>query len=493
MGAGKTTVGKALARRLRRPVRRSRSRDRAPRIRPHRRSLRARGRAGLPARARRRSRRSVLARGDRPVIALGGGSLGNEATRALLREHALVAWLDVDRDDGLVARRRARAAADRRSRALRPSLERPSRRLRRRGRRDRRRSRVGELGRRRARPAGLDACRRARARRRAGPDLPRRRCRGRRPGARAISCSRAASRASRPPASSGSGARSRTPGSSAAIACSRWAAARSPTWSVFAAATFRRGIDWIAAPSTLVGQVDAAIGGKTAIDVAAKNDVGAFWTPQAVLADPGLLASLPAAEWAAGFAECVKTALLAGGPLWELVRGLRAAPPERGAAARARAALRGLQDARRRGGSPRVGPARHPQPGPHRRPRRRGGRGLRGRCVTARPSRSASSPRCSSPHGSPASIRHSRTRSPGCSRRTACRARRPVSRRRPCSTRCAMTRSARTAPTASCCSRASDSPCATSRCRTPARRGRGSRRRRVTRRRVGSEACTSMS
>ena len=95
----------------------------------------------------------------------------------------------------------------------------------------------------------------------------------------------------------------------------------------FAAATFRRGISWIAAPTTLVGQVDAAIGGKTAIDVAAKNDVGAFWSPQAVLSDPGLLASLPAVEWSAGFAECVKTALLAGGPLWELARGFHDGAP----------------------------------------------------------------------------------------------------------------------------------------------------------------------
>ena len=89
----------------------------------------------------------------------------------------------------------------------------------------------------------------------------------------------------------------------------------------FAAATFRRGIPWIAVPSTLVGQVDAAIGGKTAIDVAAKNDVGAFWMPREVLCDPQLLETLPAREWSAGFAEVVKTALLAGGPLWELVRG----------------------------------------------------------------------------------------------------------------------------------------------------------------------------
>jgi shikimate kinase/3-dehydroquinate synthase len=86
-----------------------------------------------------------------------------------------------------------------------------------------------------------------------------------------------------------------------------------------AAATFRRGLPWIAVPSTLVGQVDAAIGGKTAINVAAKNDVGAFWQPAAVLCDPALLETLPAREWAGGMAEVVKTALLVGGRLWELV------------------------------------------------------------------------------------------------------------------------------------------------------------------------------
>jgi shikimate kinase/3-dehydroquinate synthase len=87
----------------------------------------------------------------------------------------------------------------------------------------------------------------------------------------------------------------------------------------FAAATFRRGVPWLAVPSTLVGQVDAAIGGKTAINVAAKNDVGAFWQPNAVLCDPALLGTLPPREWAGGMAEVVKTALLVGGRLWELV------------------------------------------------------------------------------------------------------------------------------------------------------------------------------
>jgi shikimate kinase / 3-dehydroquinate synthase len=89
----------------------------------------------------------------------------------------------------------------------------------------------------------------------------------------------------------------------------------------FAAATLRRGVPWIAVPSTLVGQVDAAIGGKTAINVAAKNDIGAFWQPAAVFCDPELLETLPPREWAGGMAEVVKTALLAGGRLWELVEG----------------------------------------------------------------------------------------------------------------------------------------------------------------------------
>ena len=73
-------------------------------------------------------------------------------------------------------------------------------------------------------------------------------------------------------------------------------------------------------PGTLVGQVDAAIGGKTAINVAAKNDVGAFWQPESVICDPELLETLPPREWTAGFAEALKTGLLAGGPLLELVR-----------------------------------------------------------------------------------------------------------------------------------------------------------------------------
>ena len=87
----------------------------------------------------------------------------------------------------------------------------------------------------------------------------------------------------------------------------------------FVAATYLRGVDWVAVPTTLVGQVDAAIGGKTAVDIPeGKNLVGAFHWPQRTVIDPGLLETLPPRERRNGLAEVVKTGLLAGEPLWEL-------------------------------------------------------------------------------------------------------------------------------------------------------------------------------
>jgi shikimate kinase / 3-dehydroquinate synthase len=87
----------------------------------------------------------------------------------------------------------------------------------------------------------------------------------------------------------------------------------------FTAATYLRGIDWWAVPTTLVGQVDAAIGGKTAINVPeGKNLVGAFHWPAQTLIDPSVLATLPEEQRRAGMAEVVKTGLLAGEPLWTL-------------------------------------------------------------------------------------------------------------------------------------------------------------------------------
>jgi shikimate kinase/3-dehydroquinate synthase len=87
----------------------------------------------------------------------------------------------------------------------------------------------------------------------------------------------------------------------------------------FAAATYLRGIPWVAVPTSLVGQVDAAIGGKTAIDLPdGKNLVGAFHWPARAVIDPAVLRTLPERERREGMAEVVKTGLLAGEPLWEL-------------------------------------------------------------------------------------------------------------------------------------------------------------------------------
>jgi 3-dehydroquinate synthase len=79
----------------------------------------------------------------------------------------------------------------------------------------------------------------------------------------------------------------------------------------FAAATYLRGVKVAQVPTTLLAMVDAAIGGKTAIDIAAgKNLVGAFHQPDAVLADVGALATLPARQRSSGLAEVIKSAFL---------------------------------------------------------------------------------------------------------------------------------------------------------------------------------------
>ena len=88
----------------------------------------------------------------------------------------------------------------------------------------------------------------------------------------------------------------------------------------FCAATYQRGVPVIQVPTTVVAQVDAAIGGKTGVDLPeAKNYVGAYHQPSAVLSDLDTLETLPPEEHAAGYAEVVKTALIAGGTLWDRV------------------------------------------------------------------------------------------------------------------------------------------------------------------------------
>jgi len=89
----------------------------------------------------------------------------------------------------------------------------------------------------------------------------------------------------------------------------------------FCAGVYQRGMRYVQVPTTLVAQVDAAYGGKTGVDLPeGKNYVGVYHQPSAVLCDPDALATLPPEELAAGYAEVVKTALIAGGPLWARVR-----------------------------------------------------------------------------------------------------------------------------------------------------------------------------
>jgi 3-dehydroquinate synthase len=79
----------------------------------------------------------------------------------------------------------------------------------------------------------------------------------------------------------------------------------------FAAAIYKRGIDFIQAPTTLLAQVDSSVGGKTAVDTPrGKNLVGAFHQPRLVLADLTALETLPERELACGYAEVLKYGLL---------------------------------------------------------------------------------------------------------------------------------------------------------------------------------------
>ena len=81
----------------------------------------------------------------------------------------------------------------------------------------------------------------------------------------------------------------------------------------FAAAAFNRGTAYVNVATTLLAQVDAAIGGKTGVNIPeGKNLVGAFWQPRAVLCDTEVLSTLPPREWASGRGEMAKYAFLTG-------------------------------------------------------------------------------------------------------------------------------------------------------------------------------------
>jgi 3-dehydroquinate synthase len=89
----------------------------------------------------------------------------------------------------------------------------------------------------------------------------------------------------------------------------------------FVAANYHRGIGWVAMPTTLLAQIDAAIGGKTGVNLpGGKNLVGAFHQPIAVIADVGALATLPGDVFATGMAEVIKHGLIAAPELLERAR-----------------------------------------------------------------------------------------------------------------------------------------------------------------------------
>jgi 3-dehydroquinate synthase len=92
----------------------------------------------------------------------------------------------------------------------------------------------------------------------------------------------------------------------------------------FAAAVARRGIDFVQIPTTLLAQVDSAIGGKTGINTRqGKNLVGAFHQPALVLADTALLDTLPPREFRAGYAEVVKYGLIGDEPFFSWLEAKR--------------------------------------------------------------------------------------------------------------------------------------------------------------------------
>ena len=114
----------------------------------------------------------------------------------------------------------------------------------------------------------------------------------------------------------------------------------------FAASTYMRGVRWAALPTTLLGMSDAAIGGKTAVNLPeGKNLVGRFHMPEFVLADVSSLATLPEREWSCGLGEVVKSGMIASPSLLSRLektspKDLRKAGPSSLALARAAAKVK---------------------------------------------------------------------------------------------------------------------------------------------------------
>lgn len=89
----------------------------------------------------------------------------------------------------------------------------------------------------------------------------------------------------------------------------------------FCAATYKRGIDFVLMPTTLLAQVDASVGGKLGIDfLNYKNHIGVFCEPAATLISPAFLKTLPERELRSGFAEVIKHCLISDKAMWDTVR-----------------------------------------------------------------------------------------------------------------------------------------------------------------------------
>jgi 3-dehydroquinate synthase len=88
----------------------------------------------------------------------------------------------------------------------------------------------------------------------------------------------------------------------------------------FVASCFKRGIDFVNIPTTLLGQVDAAIGGKTGVDLGVlKNQIGLFSEPKATLIVDAFLETLNPRQWKSGFSEIIKYAIALDAKLWEVI------------------------------------------------------------------------------------------------------------------------------------------------------------------------------
>ncbi len=112
----------------------------------------------------------------------------------------------------------------------------------------------------------------------------------------------------------------------------------------FAAAIYKRGVDFVQIPTTLLAQVDSSVGGKTAIDTPrGKNLIGAFHQPRLVLADLAVLATLPPREMRAGYAEVIKYGLLGDLGFFEWLEAEGAAVLAREPAALSRAVARSVE------------------------------------------------------------------------------------------------------------------------------------------------------